>query len=332
MGYLTAVLHPTWYQGFGKKPPYFEGWYYKLIDATTQHKYAFIPGVFLTNEPHAFIQVLDGSTAQAWYHRYPMEAFWAADDRLEVQIGKSVFTDRTIRLDIDKPDQYIIGEITFRDVTPWPVTLTSPGIMGWYAWIPTMECYHGIVSLDHALDGQLIVDNGAVSFNNGRGYSEKDRGRSFPSSYIWMQSNHFDTVGTSLTASIAMIPWRTSRFPGFIVGLYHEGVLLRFATYTGAKTETLAVTPETVRWTMRDKTHRLEIEARRGPESQFGLLKGPNEVEMGKRIAETLTATVRVRLSTLADGRTLFAENGRFAGLEVYNVEELLAEWGNDSK
>lgn len=328
MGYLSAVLHPTWYQGFGKRPPYFEGWYYKLVDATTQHKFAIIPGVFLSKEPHAFIQVLNGSSAEAWYHSYPMEAFWAADDRLEVQIGKSVFTDRSIHLDIDKPDQYIVGEVSFHNPTPWPVTLASPGIMGWYAWLPTMECYHGVVSLDHALDGQLIVDDSTVSFANGRGYIEKDRGRSFPSSYIWMQSNHFDTVGTSLTASIAMIPWRSSKFPGFIVGLWHKGTLHRFATYSGAKTETVGVTPETVRWTMRDKTHRLELVAQRGADSRFGLLKGPNEVEMGKRIAETLTATVQARLTRIADGWMLFEENGRFAGLEVYNVEELLEQWG----
>lgn len=325
MNFFTARMNPSWFQGVGKQAPYFEGWYYKLVDQTTQHKFAFIPGIFLTNEPHAFIQVLNGSTAEAWYHHYPLEAFWAADDRFEVQIGKSVFTDEFIRLDIDKPDQYIVGEVSFANTHPWPVTLTSPGIMGWYAWVPTMECYHGVVSLDHGLDGQLIVEDTAVSFQNGRGYIEKDRGRSFPSSYIWMQTNHFDTVGTSLTASIAMIPWRSIKFRGFIVGLWHSGTLYKFATYTGAETEKLTVTSETVHWVMRDKTHRLEIIAQRGVDSQFGLLKGPSDVEMGKRIAETLTATVQVRLSRVRDDQTLFVENGRFAGLEVYNVEEVLA-------
>ena len=60
--------------GVGKKRPFFEGWYYKLIDATTQHKYAIIPGVFLSEDPHAFIQVLNGSTKEAFYHRYPLDA------------------------------------------------------------------------------------------------------------------------------------------------------------------------------------------------------------------------------------------------------------------
>ena len=23
--------------------------------------------------------------------------------------------------------------------------------MGWYAWVPFMECYHGVLSLDHTI-------------------------------------------------------------------------------------------------------------------------------------------------------------------------------------
>jgi len=47
---------------------------------------------------------------------------------------------------------------------------------------------------------------------------------------------------------------------------------------------------------------------------------------MGKRVAESLTATATVRLSRLAAGRDepIFVGNGRFAGLEVHNVEEEL--------
>ena len=31
--FLRTTLHPERYHGHGKKPPFFEGWYYKLIDA-----------------------------------------------------------------------------------------------------------------------------------------------------------------------------------------------------------------------------------------------------------------------------------------------------------
>jgi hypothetical protein len=43
---LRRTLHPAWYQGHGKNAPYFEGWYYKLIDASEQHRLAVVPGIF----------------------------------------------------------------------------------------------------------------------------------------------------------------------------------------------------------------------------------------------------------------------------------------------
>ena len=52
--------------------------------------------------------------------------------------------------------------------------------MGWYGYLPTMECFHGILSIDHKLKGALSIDDKKISFNNGRGYIEKDWGRNFP--------------------------------------------------------------------------------------------------------------------------------------------------------
>jgi hypothetical protein len=322
-------MNPDWYQGHGAKQPYFEGWYFKCIDATTRHKLVVIPGVTLSSDPHAFIQVLDGTTSETWYHRYTLDQFWAADNEFSIRVGKSKFKADGINLDIDSPDQVISGKLHFSNQVSWPIRLSSPGIMGWYAWVPTMECYHGVVSLDQTIDGLLTVDGIEIDFSGGRGYIEKDWGQSFPSAWIWMQSNHFEEVGTSLTASIAMIPWRSTRFRGFIVGLHHEGVLYRFATYTGAKTQLLDVSETRIDWDLEGRTagalYRLQIAAKRGA---TGIIAGPTIVDMGKRVAESLTAEVAVSL-TRVDGERkemVFKGNGRFAGLEVYNVgEELLS-------
>ncbi len=225
---------------------------------------------------------------------------------------------------IDRPGQQVEGTLRFGGLTPWPVTLTAPGIMGWYAWVPVMECYHGVVSLDHTIHGSLTIDGEIIDFSGGRGYIEKDWGRSFPEAWIWFQSNHFTALGTCLTASIAVIPWGPTAFPGFIVGLWHDGQLYRFATYTGAKTAHLRVTDETVDWAMAGSGFRLELFVTQGEGRGFGLLKGPDGFEMGKRVAETMSATVRVRLTALADGRVIFEDTGHHAGLEVHEVEARL--------
>ena len=62
---------------------------------------------------------------------------------------------------------------------------------------------------------------------------------------------------TSLTGSIAHIPYLGLSFPGHIVGLLHRGRLYRFTTYTGAATTALAINSSTVEWQLEDARHGL---------------------------------------------------------------------------
>ncbi len=321
---IFRVLNPAPYHGSRKKPPFFEGWYYKLVTADGQTRIAVIPAVILGDQGHAFIQVVDSSTARMGYHAFPLDTFSASEKNFEMNIGDNHFTLDGFDLDLDGDQGRVSGSVRVHERNPWPVKFTSPGVMGWYAWVPGMECYHGVLSLDHAISGSLTIDGRLVDFDGGRGYMEKDWGASFPEGYLWMQTNHFSEPGTSLMASVAVIPWRSSSFPGFIMGLLHQGRLHRFATYTGARVEALELNAEQVLVSVRDRRLRLELRAER---SEGIPLKGPTRQDMGMRVDESLSARVHVRLSTL-DGSTLFEDTGRHAGLEIVNPERLLEEIG----
>ena len=355
----ARMLHPAWYQGRDKQPPFFEGWYYKLVDAGGQHRYAIIPGIFKSSDPakhHAFVQVLNGTTGQATYHRFPPEAFHATSDRFEVVIGANRFTQDFIALQLAGEGQTLYGEVHFEDLVPWPVTLLSPGIMGPFAWLPNMQCYHGVLGLDHGLRGRFVIEGQVIGWDGGRGYIEKDWGTAFPAAWIWMQSNHFDrppgpsgsytsltaSVASltasvaSLTASVAVIPWQGLSFRGQIVGLWHEGRLYRFATYTGARIERLEADKERVTWIIQGRTpvggplYRLEMHAQRQARAEstsHGLLRGPSTRDMGVRVAESLSARVEICLSRLRGRQAtlIFKGTGRYAGLEVMgDLERLL--------
>lgn len=316
---LRRTLHPAWYQGHGKRAPYFEGWYYKLIDSSEQHRLAVIPGIFKGIEPgasHAFVQVLDGVSGEATYHQYPPEAFRAAKQGLDVCVGPNRFTLDALTLDIDTPGRSVTGALKLSHLTRWPSRWVSPGVMGFFAWIPFLQTYHGVVSLDHMIHGALTFEGETVDFSGGRGYIEKDWGRSFPEAWVWMQTNHFDEPGISLTASIAIIPLLGYSLRGFIVGLWHEGDLYRFATYTGAQIDELTIGEQEIGVVISDSDHRLEITARR---AEGGVLRGPTGVDMRGRVPESLRATVTVRLSApRPDGSCLLFEGtGHNAGLEV---------------
>jgi len=318
--FLRTTLDPAMYHGHGRSAPYFGGWYYKLVSADESLRYAVIPGVILGEQGHGFIQVLDGSTGRSAYHTYPLDQFAASRSLFDVRIGRSHFTVGGITLDVHTAEGQASGEVRFRGVKPWPVTVASPGIMGWYAWVPRMECYHGVLSFDHSIEGALTLDGRTRDGTGGRGYIEKDWGQSFPAAWIWFQSNHFPTPGTCLTASVALIPWLSGAFRGFIVGLWHEGKLYRFAPYTGAHVEHLTMTDKHVTWVIRDRYHTLELLAER---AEGGLILGPTRLEMGKRVHETLRAAVRVRLTRAA--QVLYEGSGRHAGLEAHgDLDRLL--------
>jgi hypothetical protein len=137
-----------------------------------------------------------------------------------------IFSEKLIQLNLPG----FKGELKFNGNVAWPKSFFSPGIMGPFSFVPFMECYHGIVSMDHSIEGHLNIDGSFIEFNGGRGYIEKDWGRSFPSAYVWMQTNHFSSEGISIKASVANIPWLGSSFVGFICGLWLHDRLIQFNT------------------------------------------------------------------------------------------------------
>ncbi|MDQ1250103.1 MAG: tocopherol cyclase [Actinomycetota bacterium] len=319
---ITGTMHPEGCHRQG--PGSFEGWYVKVVTPDLGQRWAVIPGIFrgLDGTDEAFVQVLDGGTGRSWYHRYDAAEFRGAADRFDVSVGPNRFTDRGFDLHLPQ----LTGQLAVTSrLDPWPVRPWSPGVMGWYAWMPSMECYHGVVSFGHSLAGVLEVEGSPVDFAGSRGYIEKDWGQAFPAGYLWAHSNTFRHSDASLMASVALIPWRGREFRGFIVGLRTGGKLHRFATYTGARSADLRVDDDHVTWTLRTRgpgAHwQLDLRAAR---VTGGLLHAPIRTQMHKRVEETLDSTVEVRLSR--GGRVVFEDIGDAAGLEVHgDTDRLLA-------
>ncbi|TRX65816.1 tocopherol cyclase family protein [Carboxylicivirga sp. M1479] len=316
---LKALFHPERYHGWGMSSQYFEGWYYKIISADEQHALAFIPGIAMDDEghKHAFIQVLNGKTCEAEYITFKAEDFVSQAHRFKTEIEDNVFEGDQISLNLPN----VKGQLQFSNTVPWPNSWCSPGIMGPYAFVPFMQCYHGILSMDHSIYGQLTINGTEIDFTGGRGYTEKDWGRSFPSAYIWMQCNHFGQAGISLKMSMANIPWLRSSFVGFIVGLYYEDRLIQFTTYNSTVLTKCLVDKNVVQVELRNKKYQLQIVAQRSEATE---LASPINGFMDGRISESMTSTVDICLKT-KNGDVLLRETGRNVGLEVAGkVEQIV--------
>tara|TARA_B100001939_G_scaffold186970_1_gene161058 strand:- start:23820 stop:24815 length:996 start_codon:yes stop_codon:yes gene_type:complete len=319
---VSHIYYPDSFQGSsafkkGSSPrAYFEGWYLKHVSSDRKHRFALIPGVFIAprkEDSHAFFQVLDGMNARYEYIRFPLEEFHYKKKQFQAGISHNRFGNNGLSLDLKGKTFEIQGELNYLNSVRFPVTWKSPGIMGPFAYTPFMECYHGLVSLDHSLEGALSINGRNVDFTGGKGYIEKDWGRNFPSAYIWMQSNHFHKEG-SLFASAAKIPWVTGSFRGFILALYFDNRLIRFATYTGATLKEVKVSSKQVWMTVEDSRYRLEIESHR---SSGAVLMAPYEKAMIERVSETMTASISFQLSEKKSGTILLEDTTEIGALEV---------------
>ena len=324
---MLDTWKPEIFHGRRKKKDFFEGWYFKMVDHSEKNAYAVIPGVSIAGDPlksHAFVMFLDSRAQRMHYFRYPMDDLKASDKKFEITIGGSSFRIDEMRLNLEQGGDWIVARISFKDTYPWPVKLLSPGVMGWYAFVPGMECYHGILSMDHAIEGFVEAEGIRTDLRGSRGYIEKNWGASMPSSWIWMQTNHFDRVGISLSGSIAKIPWLGNYFTGYIFGFLYDKKLYEFTTYSGAKVTGLDVTDDSIRIRLENKVYRLDINADR-PEGVE--LPAPRLGEMTAKVNESLRSSINVTLLRKNSHGTelIYSGTGRNAGLEfVGDVAELI--------
>ncbi|MBD3223138.1 MAG: hypothetical protein GF313_00300 [Caldithrix sp.] len=293
---LGNVWQPALFHGYRKRPFFFEGWYYKIGTDDGKNILAFIVGISM-NEPekndHAFIQVLDTHTNRPHFFSFDLNQFEAKTDPFVIKVSDNHFSLTDLRINLKNNQIHINGHVQFDRLFPWPVKLNSPGVMGPYAFAPFMQCYHGILSMHHRLRGYVHFDHYKIHLDNGRGYIEKDWGRAFPKTYLWLQCNHFQDTDTSLFISVAHVPWITGAFTGFLGGLLLNNRLYRFATYTGAVVSNLSVKEQQISLTIEDRSHRLEIKILRSRSHQ---LQAPYDNAFSAKVHETLTATVTFTL------------------------------------
>jgi tocopherol cyclase len=308
------VFKPEVFQGNLKKKNYFEGWYFKHVSGDRENVYSFIPGISLTdNDQHAFIQFIDGISGETAYIRYPVSSFRYSRNKLEIGVENSGFSKNGVALNIDAPDLKVKGTIAYKNLVEYPSTILSPGIMGWYSFVPFMECKHGIASVLHQLSGSLEMNGKSVSFSEGTGYIEKDWGTSFPESWIWLHCNTFDEPDCSFTFSVAKIPWLGSFFIGHICFLYFKGKFYRFATYNNSKITALNYSDGKLVTELKSKKYTLNVKA---VQKSSGPLKAPATGRMDRIIKESIDSEIELTLLD-ANGNIIISTHGNHAGMEL---------------
>lgn len=340
--WLRLIRNPILFQGRNKKKNYFEGWYFKQVSNDGEMVVSIIPGISLGGlDPHCFIQVIASRHAKeiveagdekdshgsdtykkepeknnsllTEYFRFKREEFTYEDEPFAVKIGENRFSKTGISLFLESETIQIKGQIKFGHLQEIGTTWRQPGIMGFFSYIPKMECSHGIVSMSHSLAGTIELNGEVLDFEKGKGYIEKDWGTSFPKSYLWLQSNHFDGTDATFMCSVAHIPFLGSSFKGFICNLIVAGKEYRFASYNGSTFEVVAFSKTFTQLILKRRNLVLRVE---GKLEKSGLLKAPHLGEMSYQIKEGLSGTVTLTLEN-DKGENLFRGVGNQCGIEL---------------
>ena len=323
---FRSLRNPDLYHGrIGKN--YFEGWYFKLVDANMEQAYAFIPGIFFSANPeyeHSFLQVVDGTRKTCRYLRFPAESFTAENNVFSLAVEGNSFGRGGIDFNLSAENAVVEGLVRFRNHRNWPESLINPGSMGFYNYIPRMQCYSQVCSMDFDLEGALKIDGSRVDFSGGRGYIEKNWGSAFPFSWIWIQCNHFEEERASLSCSIGHIPFLFSGFRGFLVGLYAGGDFYQFTTANRSKAEVTQKGSD-VTLSLTNRRHSLMIECETKSED-FILLNGPRGDQMIPLVQENLQGLVNVELKETGSGKALFTGSGRCAGVEYGGKQMMILD------
>ena len=210
--------------------PYFEGWYIKVV--TDELSFAVIIGISMTKKGKtAFIQT-NSTLCPSTYTSYEEEDIQIQHDPFKLQIGRTILEQYQLNMNLENG---LHCHLYFDKLTKLKGNDYMPTIMGPFSYLKHMECVHAIISLHHFVRGKIMFGSHVYELPNAIGYMEKDRGKSFPSSYLWYQSNHCGLSDTCFFLSIARIPLMVGSFQGNICVLMIEGKQYRFASYLGCR-------------------------------------------------------------------------------------------------
>lgn len=281
---------------------YFQGWYFKVQNK--ERTLAFIPARHTDEHGNttASLQVITQSGA--YTVSFPGYQYIEHENPFFIRLGHSFFSETGMELHITVPGISVEGQVKFQNRTP-----ISYDIMGPFCYVPFMECRHSVFSMTHRVDGCLTINGEKYFFENGIGYIEGDRGRSFPKEYAWTQCNFQDGEPGSIMLSVAEIPLAGLHFTGVISAIVWKGKEYRLATYLGAKATHIADGAVTVRQGPYTLTARLLAKP-----TNAHPLQAPVAGSMTRLIRESPACKARYHFSR--GGQTLFVLESDRAAFE----------------
>lgn len=268
--------------------------------------------ILIIGDYSSFIQII--TKDYSYFLNFSFKDFSFSDSPFFIKIDSNSFSLDEINININ--DSFhrltIKGSIHFSNHTFIKNNFYAPNIMGPFSYFSSMECNHAILSMKSNISGSLHFNGNLINFNDGIAYIEKDWGTSFPSSYIWCQSNEFLAFPADFMLSVATIPLGSFNFTGIISDISFENKEYKFATYYGAKLKKYNVNNDSISVEIKQGNKILSVSSL-SENSNF--LLAPSKGKMKREILESISSKIDIQITE--NNKTIFSNSGFNSGLEI---------------
>jgi len=184
---------------------------------------------FISDDGYTFAFIESHSNEGDMLQIITIEKGYYINDVNMIKIDGNIIT-----FDVHQDDLDIVGVVTLGELHP-----LKKKVMGIFSYLP-LECKHEIYSMYHHLDGRLSINGKDVIYSKdiARGYIEGDKGKNFPSKYVWYNSV---TNDVSVTLAIATIPiLKIFSFTGLLCFIRYQDKEYYICTYNRGKVKHLS--------------------------------------------------------------------------------------------
>lgn len=289
----------------------FENWYFKLVDGNKEKTLDILIEMHSTKQgKEAYIQVMGNAIHEVICVHYPIESI--RSEETEIQIGENVLGLEQITLNIKKEDFHLKGELILSHHKQLKQSLWVPGLMGPYKYLPFLESYHEVLSLEHTLMGSLWINENKIVFDEGKGYIEKDWGKATPNVWLWAQCNHFKRKDVALMIGVARLPIFFDYYTCFSIPIYYKDRVEIFSNYNGGHLSKLYRYKGYVHLIITQKSKILDIKIYGSDENSCTASKSSHMI---RDVYACDTAKIEVLITE--NGQTVFEEVGTLCELEM---------------
>jgi hypothetical protein len=211
---------------FKHRTAFFEGWYYKMVYPDGKRFLICIFGftVGQSRERFPFVQIYDSVSKQSTHFDFPANSFQFNKKTKTGTIHGNSFSKNKLVLELANDEFSLSLNVDFQNSKTKKSHVNS---MGPARWFLGLECYHAVISMQPHWSGQIELKGEQIKITNGKAYIEKNWGRHFPSSYVWIHCNQFSDLNTSLVGLSGKLPWFFGKH-GFFFQVYAASKKYRF--------------------------------------------------------------------------------------------------------